>query len=440
MNAVLRKHWGVIVLSCAAFAFIALQILLSTHRPRSVTEIYFADRLTDAHHTLIDEYNRLHEGKVRVVPIDFPNEDFTTNERKEILARSLRNGGEGIDLFAVDVIWVQRFERWAEELNGYVTDGELKEFTEEGLSSCYKEGKLVALPFARVRGVLLLREDLLRGMPGGNAIIERVSGGISWEQFVEYGKSLSNAGPYYLFPAADYEGLLCVYTEILLGQERDYFLKHGFDFNTPAARSALRFLVDLVHTHRVTPVSAATMTEVSSYEHFVRENGLFLRGWTSYERDFQITPDYRRLIRMAPLPHFNDGGPVSIVGGWNLMVSKFSDKKEAAIAFARFLLERSSQEIMYAQGGFYPVRRAFYEDGSYATKYPELSRAHAMLGAAVHRPSHERYTRFSEILARHLSLAIRGRLGVEEALARASKAIESERMLPDQRGRGEATP
>jgi len=434
MNRVIRKHWGVVVLSFVAFSFIALQVVLSARRSDAVTEVYFADRLTEAHHRIIDEYNRQHEGVIRVVPIDFPNEDFTTNERKEILARSLRNGGEGIDLFAVDVIWVQRFERWAEDLNGHFSDAELSEFTEDGLRSCYKEERLVALPFERVRGVLLWREDRLRELPGGSAIAEKVSRGITWRQFIEYGRALSRPGPYYLFPAADYEGLLCVFTEVLLGLERDYFLKHGFKFDTPVARSALRLLVDLVHTYGITPASAASMTEVSSYEYFQRENGLFLWGWTSYERDFQISPDTNRVLRMAPLPHFESGEQVSLVGGWNLMISKFSGKKAQAIDFARFLLERSSQEILYVQGGFFPVKRAFYEDDLYRQRYPELSRTNAMLGYPVHRPSHDRYTRYSEILAQHLSLAIRGRLGVEEALVRATKAIESDRALSE-RGR-----
>src|SRR3989304_4033805 len=125
MKSILRQHWGVLFLTLVALSFIGVQAFFSTHRVKAVTEIYFADRLTEANRLLIDEYNRLHEGGVKVVPIDFPNPDFTTNERKEILARSLRGEGDGIDLFAVDVIWVQRFERWSEPLDQYFTAAEL---------------------------------------------------------------------------------------------------------------------------------------------------------------------------------------------------------------------------------------------------------------------------------------------------------------------------
>jgi multiple sugar transport system substrate-binding protein len=434
MKSVLRRHWGVLFLSIVALSFITLQVFLSTHREKAATEIFFADRLTEAHLQLIDEYNRLHQGEVRVVPIDFPNPDFTTNERKEILARSLRGGAEGIDLFAVDVIWVQRFERWSEPLNPYFSAAEIEGFSEEGLRSCYKEGRLVAIPFARVRGVLIWREDLLRSLPGGNALAEEVNRGITWKHFVKYGETLHGSSPYYLYPAAEYEGLLCVFTEILLGREKNYFAVHGFNFDTPAAKKALQFLVDLVHKYRITPESAASMTEVSSYEYFIRHNGLFLRGWSTYNKDFRITPEADRVIRIAPLPHFEDGQPASTIGGWNLMVSKFSTKKEQAIAFAKFLLRKSSQELLYTKGGFFPVIRALYEEESYKKKFPELIGASTMLAYGVDRPSHEKYTKYSEILARYLSLAIRGRIRAEDALAGATKAIESDRTSTE-RGR-----
>lgn len=425
----LRQHWGVLFLSIVALSFIAAQAFLSAHRVEAVKELYFADRLTEAHRVLIDEYNRLHEGDVKVIPIDFPNPDFTTNERKEILARSLRGEGDGIDVFAVDVIWVQRFERWCEPLDEYFSKSELDGLTDEGLQSCYKDGKLVAIPFGRGRGVLLYREDLVRSLPEGNKLIEKVNRGITWEEFVRYGEAVRDSTPYYLFPAAEYEGLICVFNEILLGCEKNYFEVHGFNFVTPQATKALQLMVDLVQKYKVTPPVVTSMTEVSSYKYFVRRNGLFIRGWTSYDKDFQTTPDQKRLMRWAPLPHFADGAPASTIGGWNLMVSKFSPKKAEAISFMKFLLRKESQEIIFTKGGYFPTIRAIYEEESYKKKFPELIEMSQMLASGVPRPPHSNYTKYSEILAHYVSQAIRGRIGVEEALRVATKAIESEKIF-----------
>ena len=131
MKSFLRQHWGALFLSLIALSFVGGQAFLSAHRGTAAKEVYFADRLTEAHRLLIDEYNRRNEGRVKIVPIDFPNEDFTTNERKEILARFLRGEGDGIDVFAVDVIWVQRFARWSEPLDQYFSKEELAGILED---------------------------------------------------------------------------------------------------------------------------------------------------------------------------------------------------------------------------------------------------------------------------------------------------------------------
>jgi multiple sugar transport system substrate-binding protein len=429
MKSFLRQHWGALFLSLIALSFVGAQAFLSAHRGKAVKEIYFADRLTEAHRILIEEYNHLHEGHVKVIPIDFPNADFTTNERKEILARFLRGEGDAIDVFAVDPIWVQRFARWSEPLDQYFTSKELAGIRDEGLQSCYKDGKLVAVPVAIVRGVLLYREDILHSIPGGDHFIERVKKGITWDEFIQHGQKFHGPGPYYLFPAAAYEGLICVFNELLLGIEPDYFRNHGFNFETTPATRALKLLVDLVQTYHITPPEVTGMTEVTSYEYFLRTNACFLRGWTSYDRDFAEMKTGMMRIRQAPLPHFADGTPATTIGGWNLMVSRFSAEKAEAVAFVKFLLEKGSQEIIYSKAGYFPPVRALYEEEVYKRKYPELAEVDAASPSGAHRPSHPNYTKYSEILGQYISQAIRGHITVEDALHQATGDIRAEKVI-----------
>ena len=122
MNIKFKQKWGIIFLLFVTITYLAIFFLDYSYPQKEVKEIFFADRITAAHRILIDEYNKLNAGKVKVIPIDFPNTDFSTNERKEVVARSLRGHGDGIDLFAVDVIWVQRFAKWCEPLDKYFSD------------------------------------------------------------------------------------------------------------------------------------------------------------------------------------------------------------------------------------------------------------------------------------------------------------------------------
>jgi multiple sugar transport system substrate-binding protein len=415
-----------------ALLYVFTYFIFVKEQKQEVTEIYFADRVTDAHRILIDKYNALNAGRIKVIPIDFPNKDFSTNERKEILTRSLRGEGDGIDLFAVDVIWVQRFAKWCEPLGQYFSEEELKRIIPDALFSCYTDGALVAVPLDLVQGVMYYREDLLKNMSGGNEIIRALQSSMSWPEFLLLKDRLKWRGPFFVFPAAEYEGLICSYVEILLGLKLDYFSTVGFNFETQEARDALQLMVDLVQKYKAAPEVVTKFTEVSSYEYYVKNDGLFIRGWNTYDKDFQNAPydkEKERHLRKAPLPHISLGRPASVFGGWNLMVSKFSKKKDAVIDFVKFLLRDESQEVFYSQAGFYPVTASFYNDSLSLQRHPEIAGIKEMMRAGVHRPPQKDYTNYSTIMAHYFVMAIRNEISVDEALESVNKAIHGGKSL-----------
>ena len=428
-----KQAWGIGILGAIALIYLTMFAFLSKRPQEHMTEFYFADRMTEAHRILIDQYNKSHEGKVKVIPIDFPNPDFSTDTRKEILARSLRGEDDGIDLLAVDVIWVQRFAKWCEPLGKYFTDEERKRITPTALGSCYHEGELVAVPLDLVQSVIYYRSDLLAREPHGKELLRRVQNEMSWSDFLKIQREIpSSINPFYIYPAADYEGLICCYIEILLSQRPDYFAAIGYRFNTPEAKNALRLLVNLVHSNHATPDVVSNFTEVPSYEYFIKHDGLFLHGWTTYEQDFREVPvdsKKEKELKKMPVPYYPGGKPASVFGGWNLMVSKASQKKEAVIDFIKYLLSDESQEVFYSKGGYYPIVNSFYDDSSYLRKYPEIVSIKKLMKSGVHRPSQEEYTKDSKIMSRYFSLAIKGNLTVDEAVKKVDASIESERSL-----------
>jgi ABC-type glycerol-3-phosphate transport system substrate-binding protein len=434
MYILFKKYWGFIVLLTVALMYLVPYYFVIQKEHNSVIEIYFADRITEAHRILIDKYNTLNAGKVKVIPTDFPNNDFSTNERKEILARSLRGEGDGIDLFAVDVIWVTRFAKWCEPLGKYFSEDEISKISPIALKTCYSDSVLVAIPLVRDQGVLFYREDLLNNISEGKSIVHQLKNGITWEKFIALSKKYPSTIPYYIFPAADYEGFVCSFIENLLSLKSDYFTIHGFDFNTPEATHALQQLVDLVHKNKTTPAIVTTFTEVPSFQYYIENNGMFIRGWTTYEKDFDKNPfDVKKQheLKMAPLPYMQGGNPSSVLGGWDLMISKFSTKKEAVVDFIKYLLRENSQEIFYSQSGYYPVLNSFYNDSTYFKKYPNTIFLQKLLKTGVYRPPHKDYTKYSKIMSYYFVLALKNRISVKEALNRSTKAIVSDKMLID---------
>ena len=399
---------------------------------KKITEIYYAERMSAAQILIINKFNKIHEGKIKVIPIDFPNLSFSTNERKELLARSLRGRGDGIDLVAVDFVWVQRFAKWCEPLGKYFSETQIKEFIEPPLKSCYYEGNLVAIPFDFVEGVLYYREDLLKQMKNGEEIIKKIENNITWEKFIELKNQISCKNPYYIFPADNYEGLICCFVELVLSQNKEYFNKNNFNLNTVEAAKALQLLVDLVGKYGLTPRVVTDFTEIPSYKYFMESDGLFIRGWPTYDKDFINTPlQFEKSVhlRKAPIPHFQGDQPAATFGGWNLMIPKFSTKKKETLIFVKYLLSEEAQEILYKESGYFPVLKKFYEDSSYLRKYPELIKINQIIMSGVSRPQHEEYTRFSEIMSYYFKQAILGQISVKKALQNATDAIQSRQVV-----------
>lgn len=432
MSISLKQKRGLLFLLFLTIAYVVLYYFLNSPKQNAVTEIYFADRITAAHKILIHKYNEINKGKVKVIPIDFPNSDFSTNDRKEMLARLLRGRGDGIDIFAVDPIWVQRFAKWSEPMNKYFSASELKKILSSALESCYYEGELYSIPLDMVQGILYYRDDLLKKNKNYSSIVNKLENDITYEDFIKLRSEFNSDNPFYVFTAADYEGLICVYMELLLSINRNYFEKYSFNFNTNEAAEALQLLVDLVNKNKIAPKKVTELTEVPSYEYFIKNDGLFLRGWPSYDKDFVEFPvdtEKEKHLKKAPLPYIKSGLPTSIFGGWNLMISKFSTKKELAIDFVKFLLSDESQEIFYNKSGHYPVINSFYTNQHYQDKYPEISKAIEYMKTGVHRPSHIEYTRYSKILAHYVKSAIDMKMPVKQALSECTNAIQTDKVM-----------
>ena len=183
-------------------------------------KLYYADNISLSHQLAIDEFNRLYAGKIEVVPVNLPFSKFSTNERKEILTRSLRSKSEKLDIFAVDLIWVPRFAKWSEPLDSYFSIDEKKRLLKDALKSCVFEGALVAMPMYLDIGLLYYRRDIIRKLPDADAIEKRLQESITWEEMAHLRKRLGYLNkPFYLFPAKDYEGLICNYLELAVGYD-----------------------------------------------------------------------------------------------------------------------------------------------------------------------------------------------------------------------------
>lgn len=415
------------------FTFVFSSGGLGSGNKSNVKTIYFVDHISSAHQKVIDLFNERNKGSIKVETINLSFDKFSTNERKELLARYLRSKNNRIDIFSVDQIWVPRFVRWGISLNSFIDSSEINKIIPNALTTCYYNDSLFAVPLYIDISVMFYRDDLLRKLPNYSKIIEELKKSITWENFIELHQKLKNSKtPFYIFQADDYEGLLCQFIELMANQNAPFVDKNNkLLIDTPEGKRALQLLVDLVNKYRVSPREVTYMKENESFRYFAKNNGLFIRGWPSMyddENEF-LTDDARANLKMAPLPHLKNTKPSSVYGGWNLMISKFSEKIPEVIKFAKFLLSEESQKIMFEEGGYLPINKALYEDKYRFKKSNNLKFFKELYKTGVHRPFLKDYTNLSDILSYYVNSAIKGDISVDKALTEAEKKINEKSIL-----------
>lgn len=394
-------------------------------------KIYFVDNISIAHRHVIERFNKLNKGKIKVEVINLSFEKFSTNERKELLARYLRSKNDKIDIFTADQIWAHRFARWAEPMDKYFTDDDKKTILKYALQSCIYKDQMVGIPFFTDIAVMYYRKDLLEKLPDYKALEMELNRSITWNDFIKLGERLKkHINNFYLFQADNYEGLMCSYIELLESQNKSLFVNDTVQLNSPESVRALKLLVDLVNKYKLSPKKVTEFKENGSYRYFILHNGLFVRAWPNFPRDYiseyGSEPKINNLVKV-PLPHFKGYKPVAITGGWNLMISKYSKRKPEALEFVKFLMSEEAQKIMYEEGGYLPTNNLIYNDTSYIARHPNLLFFKNYMNSGVHRPYMVEYTRISDIITHYIQLAIKKEIGVKEALQKATDMINNER-------------
>jgi multiple sugar transport system substrate-binding protein len=422
-----------IILSIGAIFFLIYSpFQTALFQETSIRRLYYVDNMSDAHLEIIKKFNELHKGKIEVVPVNLPFYHFTTNDRKEILTRSLRSRSDGIDIFAVDLIWIPRFAKWGYTLDNRFDDSVLSQVSPTALDACRHDGSLVAFPMYLDLGVLYYRKDLIRRIPQGDLIETRIQSGMTWNEFIGLGRSLDHSkNPFYIFPGGNYEGMLCCFQEMLSKEESDnIFYNSPLNLNTKSARRALQMLVDFVYTYKFSPEEVTQFDEYQSYLYACSNNALFLRGWIGYRQQYDsFLKDTSNIssLDIAPLPHFDGNNTSGVFGGWSLMISEFSNRKEEALEFIKFMFRKDNQELLYEQGGYLPINTEVYSDSLFLERHKELAKIQELLNWGRHRPFLENYTRLSEVMAHYLHDALRREIPVDKALMSASQQINNER-------------
>ncbi|PIS43819.1 MAG: hypothetical protein COT22_13840 [Ignavibacteria bacterium CG08_land_8_20_14_0_20_37_9] len=432
-----EKTFYVILSGILITAFLLITYVFPTGaslgaKTSSVKKIYYVDNISNAHQKVIDAFNKKYEGQIEVEAINLSFDKFSTNERKELLARYLRNKSDRIDVFAVDQIWVPRFAKWAVPLSPYYGLKEREKLLPCVLKTCMCSDSLMAYPLYLDITHLYYRDDILKKFPNYSELRKKLDSSITWEELSALAKKdPSKKNLLYIFQADNYEGLICSFFEMMANSNRSFYKNDTLYLSESAFKKVLEQLKQIIYSDKISPEKVLGLKENESIDFFLQNEGLSVRGWTS-SKGRATTSEYEEImknLRRAPTPHFAGGKPASAFGGWNLMVSKFSTNVSEAVKFINFFAGEESQKIMYKEGGYLPVLNIFFDEKkehaseNIFANNSELNFYKSLMQQGVHRPFFKQYTVVSDILADAIHAALEQEVSVDAAIKTAFEKI-----------------
>ena len=371
---------------------------------------------------VIGEFQR--QSNIKVEMLRKPS---NTDHQRQSLIISLKAEMSDPDVFLMDVAWVGLFAAagWLEPLG---KDFDRTPFFQTVIHSVdTMDGRLIALPVYMDGGVLYYRKDLLKlsGLDGPPK---------TWGELLSSGKKVQEqvreANPKFygfVWTGAQYEGLITVFMEFA-GTDGG-FIRHGAGvcLNSPANLAALSFMHDLIWKDKISPPNTyTTMREEQVRTYFQEGNAMYERNWPyAWSLHQAKSSKVRGKTAVAPVPGPQENTSASTLGGFHIGVSAFSDVKDAAEKFVRFVTSFSCQKEMVLRLGWNPGRQDLYRDRELLRKAPHLRELMVVFQRSRPRPLVPYYSQISAVAQRQINAVLANKVSPEKALADADREIEA---------------
>lgn len=345
-----------------------------------------------------------------------------TDQRRQALEISLEAKQPDPDLFLMDVVWINQFARsgWLQSLDSFIKKSNFSTdvFFPDILNTTDKfNDSLFALPVFMDVALLYYRKDLLDQF--GFKPPE------TWDELkmqclkiLPQMKKVNSEFNGFVWQGAQYEGLVCSFLEFTASDGGGIMKNGKFVLYTPENMKALQFMDDLINRFNISPVNTYTeMKEEEVRRTFQRGDALFERNWT-YAWNLHQSEDspVKGKVGLSVLPHFENHESVSSLGGWHIGISKYSDVKNQAWDFIRFVTSYSIQKQLFEKVGWNPGRSDVYKDSTLLKKFPRLKVLAEVLLHTVTRPAIPYYPQFSDIVQRYVNDCLANKIKSGEAL------------------------
>lgn len=407
----------------AALRRVAMTVLMGcTALPAIADELFYVaggvGRQAENFKEIVKPWEERTGHTVTLVPMPNSSSDQFAQYRLWLAA-----GTTDVDLYQTDVIWAPQLSNYFVDLSEAARDI-LPEHFPSVIESQTADGKLVALPLYTDAPALFYRTDLLEKY--GKEVPK------TWDELTETAKLIQDgeraAGQPdiwgYVWQGNAYEGLTCDALEWIKSYGGGQIVEADgtISVNNPQAVAALDMARGWVGS--ISPEGVLAHKEEDARGVWQTGNAVFMRNWP-YAFGLSAGDDsaVKGKFEVAPLPAGSaEGGSAATLGGWNVAVSKFSTKQEAAIDLALYLASAEAQKRRALLDSNLPTVMALYDDAEIAAAVPLIPRWKDIFANAVPRPSGPTKGKYNEVSARFWS-------AVHDTLSGSGSAAENLELL-----------
>ncbi len=416
------RKWLLIVLALgAAFGGVGAGVATAADK---VVRWASSDFVSQTVAPLVQQFERENPGiKIEFVQVPRPGSDQRSRYVTFLAAQTA-----DIDIYTIDIVWPAEFASagWARPLDDFFSRSEREKFLDAPMKGVTVKGKVYAVPFYTDAGMLYYRRDLLEK--------EGLKPPKTWSELVNSAKILQQKyGVYgYAGEIAQYSGLPCTLLEFFTANGAEFIDDDGrVVINSPKGVEALQFLHDLVYKYKVTPEGMTTFKEEDARPLFQEGKVAFQRNWNYAWANFDApSSKVKGLYGVIPFPA-GKGKPSATLGGWNLMISRFSKQPELAWKVIDFMTSLPSQKYLATEASLLPTRKAMYSDADLLKKAPYIKDMYEIFKAAVPRPVSPFWSQLSGVIEIEVHKALTNQQTPKEALDKA--AVEMEKILSQTR-------
>lgn len=360
--------------------------------------------------------------------VEFISTPHSSTERLALYQQLLAAGSRDIDVFQIDVVWPGILGGYFIDLRPYSAGVEQHHFPAL-IANNTVDGRLIAMPWFTDAGLLYYRSDLLQKYD------EKPPQ--TWQELTRIARRIQDAERAagrdrmwgFVWQGRAYEGLTCNALEWIASFDGGHIMDPGGNITVDNGSAANALSMAASWVGAISPPGVLNYAEEEARGVFQSGHAVFMRNWP-YAWTLSQSEDspVRGRVGISRLPAGGSAGRhAAVLGGWQLAVSRFSERPALAADLVLYLSSEREQRRRALIGAYNPTIPGLYRDRELLEANPFFAIMEEVLAAAVARPSApagRHYNRVSNQFWTRTHAVLAGRQPAPAALAQLQRDLE----------------